>query len=324
VVIALEIFTAREARWRKLAAADPLTGALNRRAFQDFTDKEVSRSRRRRQPFSVLLLDIDHFKRINDTYGHPAGDSAIKAIADACVRTLRPSDVVARYGGEEFAIVLPETDLEQAELVAGRLRQAVERLVVSTDAGAIHMTVSIGVALCGPGTTPSDSIRQADEALYQAKHAGRNRVVVAPPAEMPRDAATPPPIRLTPPAADDAEVSILIVDDEPEIRDLLGEWLRERGYKVLVADSAAHALGLVEADPRIQLLCTDVMMPGEMNGFDLGRRVEAIRPGIKLLYMSGYSWTDPRGAEPLAAAPMLNKPVRLDHLLKTIEGTLVN
>ncbi len=151
---------------------DELTGLYNRRFFNDELPKEVERFRRFGHPFSLLMVDVDHFKRVNDTYGHLAGDRALKEIGQTLVRTARIVDHVARYGGEEFAVILPNMDKDQAMIAAERLRSAVEQHeYVLNDRGLrAKLTISIGVA-CFPtdAFSPFELIQRADEALYRAK-----------------------------------------------------------------------------------------------------------------------------------------------------------
>ncbi len=161
----------------KQAHTDALTGIANRRHFFEVADAELARSRRYEAPLSMLMLDIDHFKEVNDAHGHRAGDRVLQQLARTCLEVLREVDVVGRVGGEEFAILLPETELEGAVEVAERLREAVGRAEVPRDEGLpIRITASIGVATLS-GTANLDTLmRQADAALYDAKHRGRNRV----------------------------------------------------------------------------------------------------------------------------------------------------
>jgi diguanylate cyclase (GGDEF)-like protein len=162
------------------ATTDPLTGLLNRGRFVELCEREENRCRRHGLTFSVLMLDIDHFKRVNDTYGHPIGDLAIKALADICGSALRPHDLLARYGGEEFVLTLPRTDHDGAHIVAERIRQKVEAIELPTAQGAVRFTVSIGVASYLQGKEFLQVVGRADEALYLAKQGGRNRVVGLP------------------------------------------------------------------------------------------------------------------------------------------------
>ena len=159
------------------AHTDPLTGLANRRHFFEVADAELARSRRYEAPLSLLMLDIDRFKEVNDAHGHRAGDRVLQKLAQTCLEVLRNVDVVGRVGGEEFAILLPETASEGALEVAERLRAAVESADVVREEGVpIRVTVSIGVAALAGDVNLDTLMSQADDALYDAKHAGRNRV----------------------------------------------------------------------------------------------------------------------------------------------------
>lgn len=160
-----------------MANTDPLTGLLNRRRFMDCAGAEFSRAQRYQRELSMVMLDIDHFKNINDTRGHLVGDQVIKAMARNMQTLLRTSDWPARWGGEEFAILMPETALDGATILAERLRAELATLVVATADGPLQFTVSAGVA----SRTEDDHhfmavMERADAALYAAKHAGRNCV----------------------------------------------------------------------------------------------------------------------------------------------------
>jgi diguanylate cyclase (GGDEF)-like protein/PAS domain S-box-containing protein len=168
-----------EAELRRLATTDVLTGAFNRRHFMELAGAEVDRARRHDRPMVALMLDIDHFKRINDTYGHPVGDVAIRALADVCAHEIRNEDVLGRLGGEEFAIVLTETNMDSALLAAERLRLAIAAIQVPSDQGIVSFTTSIGVAgRLEDDTTIDAMLSRADMALYSAKRSGRNKVAV--------------------------------------------------------------------------------------------------------------------------------------------------
>ncbi|MFT4975205.1 MAG: diguanylate cyclase (GGDEF)-like protein [Myxococcota bacterium] len=161
------------------ATRDALTGLLNRGAFDTLFVEKVASSRRNREPISLVLLDVDHFKRVNDTFGHPAGDQVLRVIGDRLRRLLRDGDIIARVGGEEFAAVLPRADTEQAAIAAERIRVDLERQSFSSEGAVFRITLSLGVdALTGN----EDSARlyaRVDKALYAAKQGGRNRVMVA-------------------------------------------------------------------------------------------------------------------------------------------------
>jgi len=162
------------------AARDPLTDLFNRRQVFTIVEDELQRYRRYGERCSLILIDADYFKRVNDELGHCAGDVTLKRIADVCGQAVRDSDVVGRFGGEEFIIVLPHTDAAEAAVVAERIRATMSRADVVWQDRKIHVTLSLGVAEVGPGADSFDELlKAADQALYAAKHAGRNRVAVA-------------------------------------------------------------------------------------------------------------------------------------------------
>ena len=163
---------------RRLATTDPLTGTFNRRHFMELMAREQRRADRYNTTYSVLMIDIDHFKRVNDTYGHQVGDHAIQAMAEACKNTTRPTDIVARYGGEEFIVTLTHTDRVGALKVAERLREAVAEIALPTEQGALSFTISIGLSTYVKRSAVEQIIGRADQALYKAKETGRNRVCV--------------------------------------------------------------------------------------------------------------------------------------------------
>jgi diguanylate cyclase (GGDEF)-like protein len=194
-------------RLRRLATLDGLTGVLNRATYLRLSEHELDVAKRRHQPVAIVMLDADHFKKVNDTYGHDVGDEVLKLLSATCRSALRAVDVIGRLGGEEFALTLPDTSLEGARLVADRLRQRIAELEVKTKKGRLSFTVSIGIAgypgHLAPGGTSSGAasggaasgapgasdtaddvaslLKTADEALYVAKGSGRNRVVIAAP-----------------------------------------------------------------------------------------------------------------------------------------------
>jgi diguanylate cyclase (GGDEF)-like protein len=165
---------------QSLALTDPLTGLQNRRSVFELGRIEFSRTRRMQRSFSCMMLDIDHFKKVNDTYGHQAGDQILQGFAGRCLKAVREGDMVGRYGGEEIVILLPETDRDLAVRVAERLGASVAEKPVQTTQGEITVTVSIGVAAQDENTPHFEAlIARADQALYIAKHKGRNRVAVS-------------------------------------------------------------------------------------------------------------------------------------------------
>jgi diguanylate cyclase (GGDEF)-like protein len=161
------------------ARTDPLTCLPNRRALDDELQRRASEWQRKQIPYSVTLVDVDHFKRCNDTYGHPAGDEALRRVARLIRTTLRDMDFAARIGGEEFCIVHPATTLDEAQAAAERVRKAIAESPIEVGGEQIALTVSAGGAQAMPGEITVQLISRADEALYAAKSAGRNRVRIS-------------------------------------------------------------------------------------------------------------------------------------------------
>ncbi|RON16536.1 GGDEF domain-containing protein [Pseudomonas frederiksbergensis] len=161
------------------ALRDPLTDTGNRTAMDQTLQREIEMSRRHSQPLSLLMLDIDHFKHINDTYGHSAGDEVLKAVAASIKNQLRNVDMVFRFGGEEFMILLSNTSREAAAMVGERLRFAVQAQDYVAEDKMIELTVSIGCSTLLPGESAESLLRRADSALYVAKREGRNRLAMA-------------------------------------------------------------------------------------------------------------------------------------------------
>ncbi|MEJ2744912.1 MAG: diguanylate cyclase [bacterium] len=174
-------FAIENARLFHEAITDSLTGLFLKRYFQIQLDTEIKRARRHRRSISLLMLDIDHFKRVNDTYGHLRGDMILKGVAGVIKANVREIDVVSRYGGEEVAIILPDTAGDKAQAIAERIREKVAARRFDCDGTALSVTVSIGVCSIdgGGAVSPKDAIKNADAALYRAKEGGRNRVVVS-------------------------------------------------------------------------------------------------------------------------------------------------
>ncbi len=164
---------------QKEADTDPLTELSNRRPFLRALETEFTRAKRFKHPLSVAMIDIDHFKKVNDTYGHDAGDRVLRATAGMFLSEFRTIDFIGRLGGEEFAVVFPETDLAGAKVSCARLLSTIEAAIIPVNGKKIRITVSIGLA----GTSPeklggNDILKRADELLYDAKNAGRNRIMV--------------------------------------------------------------------------------------------------------------------------------------------------
>ncbi len=164
----------------KLSITDPLTGCNNRRHFNETASKVYMLSTRHERPLSALMLDLDYFKKVNDTYGHNIGDDVLKKVAHTCQRFIRETDLFARYGGEEFCFLFPETNATHAIIIAEKLRTAIANLEMKANGEKFSITASLGVS---DNDHKEDSleglIKRSDEALYEAKRSGRNCVVVS-------------------------------------------------------------------------------------------------------------------------------------------------
>lgn len=164
---------------QRAAYTDPLTGLLNRRELMRRFDASRSLAERHGTTFSFIMIDIDHFKKINDLFGHIAGDWVLKGIAATLTSSLRNEDICGRWGGEEFLVILPETGVAAAAITAEKLRNAVSELVTKWEGKAVRVTISLGVAGFTAGCAMDDCLKPADDAMYRAKIAGRNRVEIA-------------------------------------------------------------------------------------------------------------------------------------------------
>ncbi len=176
---ALNALQEEMAETRLLLNEDALTGVLNRRGLEQTLSRELSRAHRNKSKFSLGMLDLDHFKKINDTYGHEAGDQMLVQFASLIKTVLRKSDAVVRYGGEEFTLLLPDTDTRGAYFVLGRLQQLMSRSPLIFEGKEINTTFSAGIAGLRQDENGQDLLRRADEALYIAKNNGRNQIKVA-------------------------------------------------------------------------------------------------------------------------------------------------
>ncbi len=168
-----------EATLQNAARTDLLTGLANRWELMNHFNAEKSRAERQQSPLSIIIADIDHFKVVNDTFGHLAGDRVLKNVADTIRSSIRAEDVCGRWGGEEFLIMLPKVDLEKAIIVAEKLRSTINSMITEWADEAILVTISMGVAKFTPGMSMDECIKPADDALYRAKDNGRNRFEVA-------------------------------------------------------------------------------------------------------------------------------------------------
>ena len=166
-------------RTKYLSITDELTGLANRRCFDTTLEKEFLRAKRYKNKLTLVMFDIDHFKNINDTFGHPCGDFVLRQIANSALQTFRKTDTVFRFGGEEFVVILTETDIKQAIIPLERFRKTVETLGLTYQDKEVEVTVSIGACQFSPDMkTKEEFLQKVDETLYKAKNSGRNRTIL--------------------------------------------------------------------------------------------------------------------------------------------------
>lgn len=257
-VLAVEVTSRlrRSEENRRRSRQDPLTGLPNRAAFHEAYRSALSLAARARLPLSLSLLDIDHFKSVNDTHGHNVGDDVLRRLTSTIRASLRDSDLMARWGGEEFSILFPNTALDGAIAALEKSLDAVRVEEFRGSSGMpFHVTFSAGVAEVASGATLEEGMAEADRHLYVAKAAGRNRVASA------RSA----------PAAD--RPRILIVDDDPPIVALVRHRLSREGFNVISAGDGPGGLDAAR-ESRPDLIVLDVMMPG-MDGFTVLKQLRA-------------------------------------------------
>jgi|GEM_PF-1114791 len=222
------------------AHVDPLTNVFNRRTFNTFLAQEEERASRYGRQLALILADIDHFKAVNDTYGHDVGDKVLIEMARVLRKSCRRSDLLARLGGEEFAILLPEANAEAAIICAEKARQQIEQHIFPQD---MHLTASFGVAELRKNDQEG-MVKRADVAMYAAKESGRNKVMVEKPEGL-----------------EDHPVSLLVIDDDESIRELIRVKMMYRGYEVHLAESGDAAFRILQKYD-VNLVLIDQEMPG--------------------------------------------------------------
>jgi diguanylate cyclase (GGDEF)-like protein len=273
-------------RARHMAARDLLTGLYNRSMFTESLKQAFSLALRKGTPVGLLLFDFDNLKSINDQHGHLAGDKVLREAASLTLATARTSDIVARFGGDEFAVILPETNLQDAHHVAERLLAAFRERQFGGPTHPLRITISIGVAAIYPTreTGSQTLLLQADEGLLAAKHNGKDRVCGAPGAT---DAV--PAVPAAPPSGDTPRGRVLILDDEPSIRQILGQMLTMMRFEVTSTATLDEALLAIETVPEdFDLVLTDLHL-GNGTGIDLLQALKSKAPWTVKLVVSAYA-----------------------------------
>jgi diguanylate cyclase (GGDEF)-like protein len=296
---------------RQQVGLDGMTQLNNHQRFQEILNQEISRAARYGSPLSIIMADLDHFKSVNDFFGHQAGDHVLKCIAALLKKLLRDSDHIARYGGEEFAVILPMTPLKDALLTGERLRKAVASEKITYHERSISLTMSFGVAAWEKNRDIGSEalIKMADEALYDAKHSGRNTCCVY------KDQnPNPTPV-----------IKVLVIDDEELVLVTVTKMLERLGYDVLAARSGREATEMLQAHPeKIDMVILDMVMP-DMNPEQVLDAVRDRHADAKVLLSSGYS-LDAGGSHQLLNCTdgFLQKPYQLAELSKVVHAALID
>ncbi|MDT8391741.1 MAG: diguanylate cyclase [Lentisphaeria bacterium] len=314
---------------RSAAVHDPLTGLYNRSYLEKQYLAMVRSCRRYHHRMAVIIVDIDYFKSVNDTYGHAAGDRVLVKFARILQATTRESDVLGRYGGDEFVILLPKGDEEDAVSCAERLRETVRKTVFCEGDHDLHVTLSMGIA-CGNPLSDEETdeafplLVKADTAIYDAKKHGRNRTHLWNADQLPNP-VTQPSVGSTfkPIVHQQKEARLLLVDDEPSILSILAKGLRMEGYDCEAVADSQQALQKITATPyAYDLVITDIQMPG-LDGPTLIKKIKTINESILTLAISGKATVETAVASLRHGAyDFIEKPVQLRHLYATVERAL--
>jgi diguanylate cyclase (GGDEF)-like protein len=294
-----------------LLGQDGMTQLNNHNRFLDDLQREVERALRYNTPLSIIMADIDHFKSINDFFGHLAGDHALKCVATLLKQMLRNSDQVARYGGEEFAIILPMATADDALKTAERLRKGIESLNLHYNDKPIALTMSFGVAtMAGELEMDAESlIKKADEAMYEAKNSGRNQCRgYQPPGQ--RQAAPRP-------------TTVMVIDDEEIVLLTVTKMLERLGYAVVAARSGQEAVGLLESRRgAIDMVIMDMVMP-DIGADELFGMIRRHQTATKVILSSGYHLAHfQSGNWRQRSDGFLQKPYQLAELSTIVRTTL--
>jgi diguanylate cyclase (GGDEF)-like protein len=298
-------------KMRQQLGRDSMTELNNHNRFLENLGVEMGRASRYNAPLSIIMADIDHFKSINDFFGHLAGDHALKSVASLLKQMLRDSDQIARYGGEEFAVILPMTEADDALKAAERLRQGIESLKLNYHDRPIALTMSFGVAALEKGREldVEGFIKMADEALYEAKNSGRNTC---------RCYKNPDALQAVPPSK-----TVMVIDDEEFVLMTVTRMLERLGYGVVAAPSGQQAAAILEKQrTKIDMVIMDMVMP-DIEAEQLFGIIRRHQSEAKVVLSSGYNLTHFKNASwRQHSNGFLQKPYRLAELSTIVRTTL--
>ena len=330
--VAYDELKAQSEQLKQDVLRDTLTNTANRRAFDFELNRKMLEWNRQRTHFSLLLIDIDHFKKINDTFGHQAGDQALQVISQCIMRTTRDLDLVCRVGGEEFAVIMPVGNKAESARAAERIRQAVENCSIVLKGQNVHLTISIGIANTLKGDDVSLIFRRCDAALYGSKQRGRNCTTfhdgsscIA--VENVNNQSTLRPIVVSdvPEQLNVTSSKVMIIDDEPSTAIVVKKYLKTAGFERLLVetDSENAVQKIIEEKPDLLLL--DVHMP-IVSGIKVLEKIRCIEStaAIPVIFLTSSTDAELRvKALNLGANDFLNKPVVVSELVARVRNTLL-
>lgn len=314
----------------RMATTDELTGLTNRREALRFLSELWSTAERHPEPLACAILDLDHFKRVNDTFGHAAGDLVLKKVSQTLQTTSRRGERVCRFGGEEFLIIFPHSSAEEAAVGAERMRDKIEATVIQHHEISIRVTASIGIAERAPSMESADELLcAADTMLYEAKRSGRNRVCVAGTISVSNDKTAQCRMDWDMLTRSDQEQNdkqgtsghVLVVDDDSSVRSRIRGILEPKGYQVSEAIDGIEALEQIKLDLPDVVIASDAMP--RMNGFELVRKLEAdvhTRTVPVILSGSSVDGTDVVAGLETGAEEYLTKPIASRELVLRVRS----
>jgi diguanylate cyclase (GGDEF)-like protein len=296
---------------KKQVGLDSMTQLYNHDRFMEILHQEISRATRYKTHLSIIIADVDHFKLVNDFFGHQAGDHALKCVSSHLKKLLRDSDHIARYGGEEFGIILPMTPLKEAMQAAERLRKSIESEKIVYREKSISVTMSFGIAFLENNrqVDVEGLIKMADEALYDAKNTGRNRSCHY---KLQNPEKTP-------------TSTVLVIDDEEVVLVTVTKMLERLGYAVLAAKSGQKAAYFLhQKEIKIDIVIMDMVMP-DTSPDQILKDIRDIHSESKVVLTSGYNLSSGGNENLLKKANgFLQKPYQLAELSRIVKATLNN